>query len=266
MKAWAAYHGEDHSNGTLVAALPMGGSIVRLTVQLSNGTIVTRKSKVRTCTSPDDLNHRFRFAVVRHPLRRVVSAFHDKVQIEGCAYPPFKSFCAMPLEQQWPAFVDQLTSGIFRDVHVMRQVDMLRAIGPHKLQAIVRVESLTALWPWILESAGFQGPESECNLLHSNKKTVGGHPATNTTAGGALSYAAYLGNAQQVTRLLEYYRDDLEVFKYDPAEVVPDAGVLAKANSMQRQSNMDIRRAEAVLLVESRDSEAVLPPRSVWVR
>ena len=222
LKAFAAFHGEGRQDGRLVGAGAANGLSVNLRVRnQSNHTIVVH-AQARRCANLTDWNRRFRFAVVRHPLDRVVSAFHDKVEVERCIYIPFRRFCALPVAQRWPAFVRNVTTGTFRDGHVAPQVPALSKIGSLRLQAIVHLEEMEATWPWILERSHFQGPPSGHLFMHANNKK---RSKSNLTA-------AYLSNPRELARLLQYYRDDLRALRYRAADVV-DASVLAAATRLQ---------------------------------
>ena len=233
LKAWAAFHGEGRRDGRLVGATLAGGNAVTLLLERNRSNEATRThvdTKARHCDNLAEWNRRFRFAVVRHPLHRVVSAFHEKVEV-GClgadvhmkSFKDFQQFCTLPTAQRWPAFVGNLSSGAWSNSHVKPQVVELLKVGSHQLQAIVHLEELEARWPWILERSRFRGPASERVLMHAN--SMNGSTSNRTIA--------YLSDPLTLARLLQYYREDLRALRYRAAEVA-DASVLAAATRLQQ--------------------------------
>jgi len=236
MKAWAVHEGENR-DGELVGAQPAGGLDVRvLTRTNTSGSIPTVQVRsARTCINSDDFRNRFRFVLVRHPLRRVVSAFHDKVEVENCSYPPFKWVCALPIAKRWPEFVNRLVEGRFSDSHVMSMGKVILSVhlrSQHPLHAIVRTEDLDSLWPWILDCARYDGRASGRTLLHGNAK-----PLSSQHDNHSANAPTYLDDPHLLVRLVAYYRDDFEAFGYDVASVTR-VEVAAMADLLQRKLNL----------------------------
>ena len=215
MKAWVAHYGAAPQRDVLVGAGPKSGNSVMLHLRLRNGTSERRRTHARACQTGTDLSGRYRFAVVRHPLLRVRSVFHDKIEVKNCFYAPLKRFCSMPVADRWPAFVRELTSGSLRDTHTARQVDRLRAVGVD-MHAIVQIEHLAHEWPRILDHTGFVGTATERALLRANHR-----PLHNTTA--------HFDDAAMVASLLTFYKDDMDTLGYRASDAVHDAAILRKA-------------------------------------
>lgn len=209
LKGWAAQQGEGHDEMKVLRVTPNTGNYVNLRLAPLNSSRppVTVLRKVRVCASKAEEDSRFRWALVRHPLRRLVSAFHDKVETENCGYQPFRWVCTLPREQRWPEFVRRVASGQFRDAHSQPQLIHLRRFGIHRLQAIVRIEELDALWPWLLQNSAYRG--RDLNLPHGNSKTN----AANSTGD-------YFADPDLLAKLMRYYAEDLKALQYDPVEVV----------------------------------------------
>jgi hypothetical protein len=260
IKAWAAHQGEGDFNGTVVEARPAAGLQIRLKIRLASHEVVKVGREARMCTSSDDLRRRFRFALVRHPLRRAVSAYHDKVEVEQCNYPPFKWVCELPAAQRWPRFVEALYTNKFRDPHVaplMEGISRMQ-LGPSPLHAVVKFEELDTWWPWILNCTRTRVPPAQRDLLHANAKPV------EATAAPTDAYSAYFGDAGLLARLMHHYRDDMEAFGY-AADDVADASVLARATVMLRnlrpRAPVNPARAPVLMLLAGAQARCFLARR-----
>ena len=223
LKAWDALHG--NGNGNFSQAFPNLGSKVILTGPPgADGTRPLRVVEARRCESSAELRRRWRFALIRHPLRRLASAYHDKVVIERCIYEPFKWVCGLPPERRWRAFVGEVVAGRFRDVHVISQADGLLGSHVHTrempLHALIRIEQLDAWWPYVLKCSHYQGSASEGALLHANSK-----PA---------NYSEYFQDKELLAQLMQHSLREERWFGYSAVEVASSPAVAQAAAELQR--------------------------------
>ena len=135
------------------------------------------------------------FTVVRHPLARVVSAYHHAAQRK--VIPPL-----LPLERWFDRCAAQMERDIsVHDRHLRRQVDFV----PEGARVFRLEDGLQPVADWLSEAFGVPGPPPPHVL-----------PGAEKVRDIAALRAPMPVSATFRARVAEYYRPDFERFGYDP--------------------------------------------------
>lgn len=143
------------------------------------------------------------FAVVRHPVARVVSAYHFQVEVE-CAVPRTTTFSSWLKHQFERCETDSFTA----DNHVRPQIDLM----PENCTVFHLEHGLDAIVPYLDGLAGeSSGPRA---IGHVNKRA---------SRGQKRAAVEQSPNAADMALIRELYARDFERFGYDPERPEPAA-------------------------------------------